>query len=378
MSPMFVNSMLAKYNITWIKVKNAEINVSSSDKFVNVSFAVTMLMNLEEYFEWLKNISSKARGAGPAFTPSVVSLEKYLEALAKVNVTSSSIAKLRVKIVSGQFTEMVIDAFTNISGDVEKLFRLESEYLYSMIGKYLNQSKALQYLTELVVLPYNTSIRIGAAGGGGKLYLFAAVDKLRLGHRYLKGDKAVQRVIEIVSSFLSALKVASAKLGIPIEVRVSTKGVELKPNPEMVNVFATTLERQLPKLIAKTTITPPPPTVTTSVITTVTTTTVPVHTSTTSAVVSAIPTTTITITLFKQLTTSTTITSYITTTLLKTLTKTLTTTVTATSYVTKTSVSTVTSTLTTTVIQTNYGLAIGLLIVGIAVGIGVGFVIRRK
>ncbi len=380
LNPMFVNAMLEKYNVTWVKVEDIRVDVSKGAKFVNISFSVLAVANMSEYLEWLKSAYAKSvllPGMPKPVTMNVESLASFYKALQQINVTSKTVAVARIEIVPGKAITMLVESDTHAKGDIEKLFRVYSSYLIDALTPP-SLSNVKKYLSQLVVLPYNTSVSIAFASSeeiGQAMTI--SVNGLRIGHRYLKGDEGFEKVLEIVSSAISGLKMAAKKLGVKIPIVVKTYGLELKPSPQIATDFAKAFEKALSKAVATwVTVAPPPPTV--SVTTTSVTVTVPYTISAKPTAVTSV----VYVFTAKTATVISTVTKLVTTTITSVSTAMKTVTSVVTSYVTKTVTTTVpttvTSVSTTTVTRTEYGLAIGLLILGLAVGFGISLAVRRR
>ncbi|NPA96012.1 MAG: hypothetical protein GXO32_00235 [Crenarchaeota archaeon] len=375
LSPAFVNAMLDRANITWIKVRGLSVDVGQNSSYINLRYSVTAAISILGYAQWIKSSRVSAQTPlGPLARVARASPEAIVDLareLLKLNITRSSYATIDARIVPGYLISVSIVGNVSARGNITGYYRFYAKYASSMLLRNVNSSTVSRYLSELVILPYNTTMKLAMRESRGSgLEVSLGIINLRVGHAYLKGEEGVERVATILSSMISGLKIACAKLGLPASISYSTQGVSFSPNPSIAQAFAKAFIRALsrvrPPTIATTvTITrshsPPPPLVQT------TTSIAPQQTTTLPA--SSTPSLT---TVLKEITVS--IRSYITKTVVsrETLTRTVTTTYT----------STITVTIPHTVIKevkvASYGLAIALLIVGLAVGGGVAYALARR
>jgi len=377
LSPTFVNAMLARNNITWIEVKELKVDVSENSTHITIPFSVSAVLDIESYAKWLKSAKlAVSTPVAPAPTTPRISPEALIELVkevSKLNVSSVTSAQIDVKIVPGYLVSMRVRGSSNVSGDIEGYYRYMAKYVTSMLLSSVNTSSVAKYLSELVILPYNTSLQLSLSGAKGSGVMVSLdVQDLRIGHAYLTGSKAVDRIATILSSMISGLKIACTELKLPIMIKYSTEGVTFSPSPAMAQDFAKAFERALLSLKPRVTptVTPPPPPLVTTTTTTATITFTPASSTTTVSPVTILKEVTVSVTSYVTKTVPTTVTSVSRTTITKT--------ITATSTVTKTVTVTTTSVEVKKVQVTNYGLAVGLLILGLAVGGGIAFVAARR
>ncbi len=381
LGPSLVNEMLRHYNITWLRFEKLRVSVSSNESVLTVSFRVLALINATRFLEWVSTHRGAMRVSMPiGVAPSTSSMPKLLSLWAQaivLNVSHRSLYVAKFEIEPGA-TRLSVVGTVSMRGDVEKYFRTLSQLVlgFSTVpnASATGLSEVRKYLSEIVILPYNTSVYLSTEKSSGELSAILRVQNLRLGHAYLEGEKAVERLGKLLGSMIEGLRDACRSLGLKAKISVSSSGVPLSSDPRIANAFEKVFRDALTQTHR---ITAPSPGIETgtseTVVTVVRTVTVP------PAPPSSLPPTTPLVT-WGGGTTVSTVVKFFTTTLLRKVTVTSVLTTTKSVTVTKTLVRTTTFTSLSTVTKTvgNYGLYAALLVIGIAVGIGIGILVKRK
>jgi len=365
LGPSVVNRILKENNVTWIKFEKLNISVSEDVEHLVLKLYGVALLNSSKLLSWLlRNQPSSGRFSttlgAPSPTPSIPfgrrSLAELVVQLPLLNIEYRCNYTIEIHSALQKYFNTSIKGVTVLRGDVEKYFRLLSRFFSRSAFASMNASQSIvsevrKYLSELVILPYNTSAYISISRTSNRETILLQVRDLRIGHAYLRGSEAVSRIGRILASILRGFERACIDRGFSVMASVSGVSVELKPDPHMSKVFETLFKEitwggygvPWTKTGAS---------------------------STTFA--TQLP--------FTVASTPSTLVKYVTRTLVKELTVTSTTTATLTKSVTvtKTVTTTTVSVTTTTKVVQNAGLCVAMVVVGLAVGLGVGLFVRRR
>lgn len=215
LTPQFVNTQLAKQNITWITVRDIALSHSIEDDRFVVELKASAVMDYSEL----------ANRLGIDFEY----IKRLLEARRSIDIAGEYTILSRH---TAQETDFAADIKLSISGDVENYVRAYAKYLASLVTSGLSPEavESLEPWLELVILPHNTSLKLMSWVDtvGGKAVFEFKLKNLRIGHISLKGDEATKRVAELLVTLFEVAK----QSGVPIDYVCNVPGVE--PSAELI------------------------------------------------------------------------------------------------------------------------------------------------